>query len=385
MDWLKIMMMTRHHRTWGERAFGYVIAGKRFKTFLSHTWLGRNFDFTALFVVSIPALILFFATLPSGITVYSIIEKYTLLIGALLGFPILIKRVSINQETLKETQKQSRTSQETLKEAQKQSRTSQYRDARDLLQSDQLRLRMMGIADLWRFAKTHPQEEYHNVMDVFTQFIKRPPSFELSEEQKQRYKDGYAITIGNVQVFQKELPVGKRPDIRAIFQHMVKKEGEVAKSYQIDMSRTNLEGAYFPSVHLEKAELMNSRLRGVMFLGARLDDADLSNANLEGADLRFSNLEGTDLRMAKFKSALLEGSFLQLAIINNADFSEAIGLTQKQIDKCVFITDDYSYTEKPLLPKGLRFTKCERLSRRDWEKACEERERESKTAYDIPF
>ena len=29
MDWLKIMLMTRHHRTWHERAFWYAIAGKK--------------------------------------------------------------------------------------------------------------------------------------------------------------------------------------------------------------------------------------------------------------------------------------------------------------------------------------------------------------------
>ena len=136
----------------------------------------------------------------------------TLLVGALLGFPILIKRVEetqkqtrTSQETLKETQKQTRTSQETLKEEQKQRRTSQYRDARDLLFLDNLNSRMTGIDDLWRFAETHPKEEYHNVMDVFTQFVKNPTSYEWEEGTKE--DDKKAV---------------KRKDIKEILQHISK-------------------------------------------------------------------------------------------------------------------------------------------------------------------
>ena len=421
MAWLKIMMMTRHHRDWHERAFWYAIVGKRFKTFLSHTWLGRNFDFTALFVVSIPVLALLFFTLPSDITAYKIIEKHTLLIGALLGFPILIKRVD-------ETQKQTRTSQETLKETQKQSRTSQYRDARDLLISEDLNLRMMGIADLWRFANTHPQEEYHNVMDVFTLFIKHPIPYEWEQGTKE-----------------KDQKAGKRKDIHAILQHMGERRMVGAESYEIDLIGARLEEAYlersylgradlrdahleganlneahlketdFMGTHLEGAGLSYAHLEGVCFyeahlkganlsgaylegadlVTAHLEEADLSNAHLEGADLyranlkganfwlahlersrlQRSNLEGADLRNAHLEGADLKETNLSFAIINAADFADAIDLTQEQIDECVFITkyDSVNYLtifdfleEPPILPEGMEYTYRE-MAQSEWE------------------
>ena len=69
-----------------------------------------------------------------------------LALAALIGFPILIKRVS---------------------EVQKQTRAIQYNAANELLWSSDLGSRMAGIQALWRVAQTYPKEEYHNVMDGF--------------------------------------------------------------------------------------------------------------------------------------------------------------------------------------------------------------------------
>ena len=81
-----------------------MLKDKFFEQYITKGWIARNFDTTAL-LVSIPALIWFFDPLSGYWTIRSFVEYNTLLVGALLGFPILIKRVDTNQEILKETQK----------------------------------------------------------------------------------------------------------------------------------------------------------------------------------------------------------------------------------------------------------------------------------------
>ena len=160
---------------------------KIFGQYIKNGWIARNFDTPAL-CISVLLLIYFFFMSGSK-TVNDFIMDKTLLVGALLGFPILIKRVDTSQESLKETQKQTR--------------TSQYNAANELLWSEGLSSRMAGIESLWRVAQTYPKEDYHNVMDVFTQFIKHPASYKWEEGTKEEDKK-----------------VGNRADISAILRHM---------------------------------------------------------------------------------------------------------------------------------------------------------------------
>lgn len=333
-----------------------------------NSWLGRNFDFISLFYVSVPLLFVF-SLLSFWDLARDFIKDFTLLIGALLGFPILIKRVA-------EMQEQTHISREQL-------HFSQFADAYGKLWSPDLGTRMTAIESLWRFAQKHPQEQYSEVMDVFTHFIKHPAEEGKKEEAKK---------------------AGKRPDISAILRHMGKETMAGAESYPIDLSGAHLEGANLLGANLEGANLRDAHLGGARLYRANLKRARLSNTHLEGANLwrihlqgarlwsthleganlRDSHLEGSYLRHARLERARLYGAHLEgadlhrvhltLTIINNADFSKAVGLTQAQIDKCVFITDDYMYESEPLLPEGLKFT-GERLSRRDWRKACREQER----------
>ena len=407
MDWLKIMM-TSHNLAWNGRAFGYVIAGKRlvafvmsvvsflkkvfvqFKTFYSHTWWGRNFDFNGFFYISIPALTLFFVTLPSDKTVYDIIEKHTLLIGALLGFPILIKRVA-------EMQEQTRISREQL-------HFSQFADAYGKLWSLDLGTRMTAIESLWRFAQAYPKEEYKKVMDVFSQFIRHPQPYELDEKRQKKHRHLKSV---RPQYFKQEkTPAGKRTDIGAILQDMGEERMEGAKNYKIDLRHVHLEEAHLWHAHLERADLSGAHLEGAHFwdahlerarlVGAHLEGADLSDAHLEGAhliatnlgeaDLSDAHLEGAYLWHAHLEGADLEGAYLEgallwntnlkdailkLAVINSADFSDAKNLTKEQIDSCVFITDHTKFKKKPQLPKGFKRT-YRKLTFKKWQKEKDE-------------
>ena len=359
------------------------------KTFLSHSWLGRNFDFTALVVV----LLIFglggfvysaelLDLVSSEAKKYDTIEHYVfnnpLVLAALLGFPILIKRLSVMQEQIEKSQRQ-------VGIGQQQTRTAQYNAANELLWSSNLGSRMAGIQALWRVAKTYPKEEYHNVMDVFTQFIKHPLKY-ITEKGDEKKQDKFLRVGQGIYSTQKEVPAGKRDDISEILRLMVGEKIAGAKSYDISLSGTHLEGAYLHRAHLERAYLMGTYLKGADFFGARLEGAHLEGARLEGADffgallervhLNGAHLKGTDffgthLEGANLFRANFEAAHLRLTIINEANFAEATDLTQEQVNGCVFITDHTRFTGKPQFPKGFKHT-YRNLSFKEWKKEKDE-------------
>ena len=405
-------------------SFGQYFARKSkiFEQYITKGWVARNFDTTAL-LVSVFLLIVFFYLSSWDSAVREFIKEHTLLVGALLGFPILIKRVT-------EMQEQTRISREQL-------RFSQFADAYGKLWSSDLGTRMATIESLWHFAQKHPQEQYSGVMDAFTRFIKHPASYEWEKGTKEEDKKA-----------------GKRTDIAAILRHMGEERMAEAKPYEIDLSGVHLEGAdfrwsqleeanlqeahlqganlegarlegarlfradlkganlggaylqgaYLDESHLERAHLGSARLQGANLAAAHLEGADLIGARLEraslwrsqlegavlfaarleGVNLGHAHLEGANLRYVNLEGADFHGAHLTLAIINDVDFAGAKNLTQEQIDECVFITNYTLCKQSPKLPDGIEH-EYRTMSLKDWERACKERERESATAFDTPF
>ena len=355
---------------------------KRWKHRWGNSWWGRNFDFTALvivlFIFGLVGFVLVDTFLelvgdddkPNETKAYKTIWHYVfqnpLVLAALIGFPILIRRVS---------------------ETRLQSRTMQYNAANELLWSKDKGSRMAGIEALWRFANTYPKEEYHNVMDVFTQFIKYPIPYEWEAGTKKQDKKA-----------------GKRDDIRKILRYMGKKIMAGAKPYEIDLSEAHLEGADLryahlegadlSIAHLEGADLRNAYLEGACLMGVYLRRSDLWGAHLEGADLwgahlegavlrgtnlRVAHLEGADLRGAildrtdlrgadlmgsDFRKSEIWGIHLTLALINGTNFTNTCFLIQQQIDECFFIKS----LDPPILPTGITPPHIE-MTYNEWEEA----------------
>ncbi len=112
-------------------------------------------------------------------------------------------------------------------------------------------------------------------------------------------------------------------------------------------------------------------LRGANLRGAELSGAGLANANLAGADLRKAILlgavfSGADLRGADLSEALLEdarfgnanlaNADLRGARIGGADLSEAVGLTQGQLDVACADAAGRPFATK--VPKGMTVRFC---------------------------
>ena len=353
--------------------YRWLILRDRWKSRWGNSWLGRNFDFTALvivllifglggFVYSAELLVLVSSKEEEYNTIGHYVFNNPLVLAALLGFPILIRRVS---------------------ETRLQSCAMQYNAANELLWSKDKGSRMAGIDALERLGDTYPKEEYHHVMDVFTQFILYPMPYELDEKMQNKHQNLKSV---HSQYFKQEkTPAGKRDDINKILRYMGKERMAGVKHYMIKLSNAHLEeanlfdaylhGADLVWAHLEGADLMWAHLVAAYLEGAHLEGANLSGADLrwarvEGAHLEGANLSGAHLELAKLEGTNLSGADLEkadltLAFINYVNFTNAKNLTQEQIDSCAFITDDDFYQKPPILPKGIKPT-YKKMKRSEW-------------------
>lgn len=142
-------------------------------------WFARNFDLTAFAIVLLIVGVgfafsgEFLGLASSSVHNYETIGHYVfnnpLVLAALLGFPILIKRLSVMQEQVEKSQQQ-------IEIGQKQTRANQYSVANELLWSEHLGARIAGIEILWQQLQDNPDERtQRQIMILFSEFVKNPP------------------------------------------------------------------------------------------------------------------------------------------------------------------------------------------------------------------
>jgi len=87
-----------------------------------------------------------------------------------------------------------------------------------------------------------------------------------------------------------------------------------------DLAGVDLSGKNLNEVDLERANLQGANLEGINLNEANLKGVNFSDANLKDADLREA-----DLYLADFTGADLTGAKFEEALIDSADFTDAIG------------------------------------------------------------
>jgi hypothetical protein len=196
-------------------------------------------------------------------------------------------------------------------------------------------IRLGGIYALERIAR-ESEEDYWPIMEVLTAYVRqhapwRPEegqqgeeytSIEKSEEDSGRSKGESEPTQLPAPrapyiirgIIQGIVPAPPAPDIQAIMAVLRRRtryyghgEPESLALYQTNLSRTNLSRANLSRANLQQANLSF----------AHLPRADLSGAYLSRAKLRFTNLSEADL---------------QGADLRGADLSEAVNLSQEQLE-----------------------------------------------------
>ncbi|HIK18790.1 MAG TPA: pentapeptide repeat-containing protein [Leptolyngbyaceae cyanobacterium M33_DOE_097] len=82
--------------------------------------------------------------------------------------------------------------------------------------------------------------------------------------------------------------------------------------------------AEFGDAKLVRADFSKADLRGAVFNGASLKEANLKGANFEDGIAYITDFSGADLSDAIFVSAMLLKSSFKGAIVNGADFTNAV-------------------------------------------------------------
>ena len=113
-------------------------------------------------------------------------------------------------------------------------------------------------------------------------------------------------------------------------------------------------GGVFRNVNFEKADFRDADLRETDFAGVSFESANFTQANFFKACLQNTNLVGAQLSGVNLQEVDFKGADLTLAVINEADFTNARNLTQEQIDACVFIKNYVSHKNPPILPEGMK-------------------------------
>lgn len=109
-----------------------------------------------------------------------------------------------------------------------------------------------------------------------------------------------------------------------------------------DLFAANLQEANLVKAKLQFARLREARLQNAKLFRAQLPNAVLRDAHMQNADLREANLVEAELQKADLRGAQLQG-----ALLFGANLTDAINLTQAQIDEaCV--------DEKTKLPSHLK-------------------------------
>ncbi len=110
----------------------------------------------------------------------------------------------------------------------------------------------------------------------------------------------------------------------------------------VTMVETKLHQSVFSNTNLSRADLGRSEFTHSNFDGANLTSASAPQANFAGshfvgANFEHANLQGAQftesiLKDVKFGNAMMENAILNGADFSGADLSEAIGLSQAQLD-----------------------------------------------------
>lgn len=93
--------------------------------------------------------------------------------------------------------------------------------------------------------------------------------------------------------------------------------------YNIDMSRTLLQGADLSDANLQIVSLRDADLSDAQLKSAKMREVDLSNANLRNADLLWAELKDVDLHGANLEGANLDSTVLQGTDLGSANLTNA--------------------------------------------------------------
>jgi hypothetical protein len=286
-------------------------------------------------------------------TLAQILGGFAVLIGLVVAWQNLRQNISETTQSLEATNKNL----ELTKEGQV---TERFTKAIEQLGNSKLEIRLGGIYALERIAR-NSERDHWPIMEVLTAYVREhAPRKEVNMLANQTHH-----------IAQKPCPVPVATDIQAIMTVISRRERSHEKGQHLDLHAADLHGANLMGAHLENAYLWDANLIGAHLEGAHLEDASLEgayligaflgdayliDAQLESAHLEGANLIGAHLGGVQLEDAYLRGAFmgadlaganlmrahlagarligaeLEGAYLWGTDLTDAIGVTQEQVN-----------------------------------------------------
>ena len=196
--------------------------------------------------------------------------------------------------------------------------TSQFsRAIRHLAYTNALEVRLGGIFALERIAQDSAKD-HSPIMEVLTAYVR---------EHAPRAYHGATVRSKagdkNPEMRLVSQESGLATDIQAVLTVIGRRECVSQETHHLNLTNTNLKGAYLPGADLQRADLTEADLQEANLTGANLDWAYLHGTSLEGASLIGSHLQGASLIGATLQAAYLHGADLQEADLRGADLRGA--------------------------------------------------------------
>jgi hypothetical protein len=191
--------------------------------------------------------------------------------------------------------------------------TEHYVEAVKLLASNQLTERLGGIYALKRIMHESKKEQT-TVVEVLAAFVRQHAPAPVSKEHA-------SDDDGEKAEGCEDSPRSPAEDVQAVLAVL----GHRPRNKEVvNLSGTDLRGAFLFGAHLERANLFGAHLEGAKLVKARLQGANLSGAHLERANLFGAHLEGAKLVKARLQGAFLGKAHLEGAILFEAHLEGAI-------------------------------------------------------------
>jgi hypothetical protein len=182
---------------------------------------------------------------------------------------------------------------------------------------ENLAIRLGGIYALERIAKDSERDHWP-MMEILTAYVREHAPRKEEEQNNQ-------------------LPWGIRPKLAADIQAILMVIGRRARTYgkgedhPLNLTYTDLRGAYLWEAPLEGAFLSKSCLDKAILAGTHLEGASLREAHLEGVELDYADLTGANLYGASLTNASINRTCLAGANLQRITAEGFIQITPEQI------------------------------------------------------
>jgi hypothetical protein len=222
-----------------------------------------------------------------------------------------------------------------------------YQKGAQMLESDELSVRIAGIYGLRELAISDPKESYIIVQSLLFAFIR-----EKSRARKPRplETDDQAEDAAEESTIYEDLSLDilEALDATKALRKAVHDARHLEKEAQWrpSLASANLSGARLVGATLPGANLIQTNLSGAILFDANLSGAILFDANLPGANLSFPDLSravlaGANLSGATLHCANLSGTYLRHANLSGANFSAA------KLSKHTDLTGIWAWADRP--------------------------------------